>query len=140
MGTVAAILLLAGWLGSRWWYCWYVTNYGVVFNGNAGRISIGDSRGYYGIQTGWTMIRNPYPEFRLWFEWSRGGPVGALPNVAIPLWMPAVLLAAWSGATWRRHLRVRGRAARGACASCGYDLEGLPPGTSCPECGGALRG
>ncbi|MBS0197381.1 MAG: hypothetical protein JSR77_11550 [Planctomycetes bacterium] len=49
--------------------------------------------------------------------------------MTVPLWFPFLLTAAWA---WRYRRR---RGASNACASCGYPLAGLTPGSSCPECG-----
>lgn len=49
----------------------------------------------------------------------------------LPLWIPTAGVAAV--------MVVRGvqrsRQAKGHCASCGYDLRGLPNAEQCPECG-----
>ena len=44
-----------------------------------------------------------------------------------------VLPACWMGVEVRRHNVRRGRAERGLCVRCGYDLRGTPE--RCPECG-----
>ncbi len=45
-----------------------------------------------------------------------------------------VLWLVFGGAAWLRGLwRIR----QGRCAACGYDLRGLAPRSTCPECGGS---
>jgi hypothetical protein len=52
-------------------------------------------------------------------------------RLVVPLWMPAAASGLVSAFLWRRY---RGTARPGHCA-CGYALEGLTPGSPCPECG-----
>ena len=55
--------------------------------------------------------------------------------VAFMLW-PIALTANIGGALLVRNgSRARLRARIGKCVACGYDLSGLTPGSSCPECG-----
>jgi hypothetical protein len=57
-------------------------------------------------------------------------------QVIAPLWHTVVLLGAASAALWC--VRAGGRGAE-KCASCGYELRGLPAGAVCPECGGSTE-
>jgi hypothetical protein len=50
----------------------------------------------------------------------------------VPLWLPAVVVAAPTVVAWRR---LRRAAVSGVCSACGYDRRGLPNGVKCPECG-----
>ena len=54
----------------------------------------------------------------------------------IPLWIIALLLAAYPLYVWARgpHVRRRHRLKHGLCLECGYDLTGNVSGI-CPECG-----
>ncbi len=81
------------------------------------------------VNRNWKGFARPWP----------GDPPVTLPYR--PLWgafaaNTGVYAAAWwvllvAPGEVRRALRRR----RGRCASCGYDLSGLPGGTTCPECG-----
>jgi len=59
------------------------------------------------------------------------------PWLAVPYWLPAVLMSAypiwrgWSGMVSRRRMR------QGRCLHCGYDLR--KSGAVCPECGAARK-
>jgi hypothetical protein len=55
---------------------------------------------------------------------------GTWKNVAVPLWMPLVLVAVPTGILFYRDRRVP----PGCCTRCRYDLAGLS-GNLCPECG-----
>ena len=83
----------------------------------------------------------------LWFD--GGGPYEEVSRtkgltraeyfVAVPLWAPTLLAAAWPTRRlwrWRRDEQLR-RAARGLCFRCGYDLR-YSQGR-CPECGERIR-
>jgi hypothetical protein len=55
--------------------------------------------------------------------------------LALPLWMPFVLLAAYPAMAFvRGPLRYYRRRGRGLCVKCGYDLTGNVSGV-CSECG-----
>lgn len=54
-----------------------------------------------------------------------------LHGVLVPLWMPTL----GAGVLAVLLCRIDSRRAPGACAKCSYNLSGLAPGTSCPECG-----
>ena len=51
-------------------------------------------------------------------------------NIRLPLWIPAILIAAPSFLLWRRNPK---QLPKGFCV-CGYDLTGNESG-KCPECG-----
>lgn len=55
--------------------------------------------------------------------------------LAIPHWLPALLLAMPPFVHFRRAWRVRYRRAHNLCLSCGYDLRAHAAGQKCPECG-----
>jgi hypothetical protein len=54
---------------------------------------------------------------------------------AVPLWPIGLASGAASAIGW---WSCRRRPAAGICPSCNYDLSGLPPGSSCPECAAKL--
>jgi hypothetical protein len=56
-------------------------------------------------------------------------------GVAVPYWMPLALFLV-SPLVWAATFRRRGRARRGECLRCGYDLRATPD--RCPECGTAV--
>jgi len=74
-------------------------------------------------------------------EWGIGALFMALPYR--PVWAGLALDAAVYGAAWWMVLfgiagaRRWSRRKRGQCATCAYELRGLPAGTPCPECGTA---
>jgi hypothetical protein len=55
-------------------------------------------------------------------------------DVRVPFWIPALVLGAWAGLLWRRHIGLRDES---RCKGCGYDRRGLVGGAEakCPECG-----
>ncbi|MCH7792766.1 MAG: hypothetical protein IID31_10875 [Planctomycetes bacterium] len=55
---------------------------------------------------------------------------GTWRNVAVPFWIPLVLVAVPTGLLFYRDRKPK----PGCCAKCRYDLAGLS-GDTCPECG-----
>ena len=55
--------------------------------------------------------------------------------IAIPLWLPLLIVALPTAALWYRDRRPP----KGRCQHCGYDLTGNVSGR-CPECGTARAG
>ncbi|MBC7835187.1 MAG: hypothetical protein H7Y88_08815 [Phycisphaerales bacterium] len=53
----------------------------------------------------------------------------------VPYWMPSLLVGLAGGAAAALCFRDRRRSRIRCCASCGYQLSGLPAGNPCPECG-----
>src|SRR5947207_12563620 len=91
------------------------------------------------IAHGWTTqyVRSPpFVRARLFvtgFAWRpeiSSEAFGAWDNgwVAIPYWPIVLLSAVLPIASVSHSLRVRGRARRGLCLHCGYDLRAAPPG------------
>lgn len=52
--------------------------------------------------------------------------------VAVPLWMPLVIVLAATAFAW---MQDRHSALFDACTKCGYDRAGIAARTACPECG-----
>jgi hypothetical protein len=77
-----------------------------------------------------------FPVFSVRFVWQRvAPPFGGEPGliIALPTWVPFLLLSIVAVVPavrpWRRHRRRK----RGLCEKCGYDLRASPE--RCPECG-----
>ncbi len=93
-----------------------------------------------GIETGFpnNYRGNAWPWQRKWHRWVCWVRV-ALP--CKPVWTGLAFSTAFYSGLWlllfcapalsRRTLRRR----RGLCPRCAYDLKGLPPASTCPECG-----
>ena len=79
----------------------------------------------------WQPSWNWLPDFRT----DRGASM-----IAVPLWIPLVLLGVPTGVAWWRDRRRGRRLNAGECPSCGYDRAGLAAGAACPECGVAAGG
>lgn len=58
-------------------------------------------------------------------------------QLAIPLWIPLLLVSAPTALLWRADRRAARREKAGLCAACGYDRRGLAASAPCPECGNA---
>jgi hypothetical protein len=132
-----------------------------VMIGAAWCVSIRAAFGYHGVLSSdyacrvtagtlWLMHleprRNPSqayfqthgPQVQWWPVWdSYYSPSWGAERLAIPLWMPFVLVAIPTAWLWWRDRRSRWV---GHCAACGYDLAGLAAGSPCPECGAAPKG
>src|SRR5436190_10046051 len=67
--------------------------------------------------------------------WPRFDTRPGYANVIIPLWIPLLLVGPAAAMLWVADRRATRRAAKGRCASCGYDRAGLAVGVKCPECG-----
>ena len=67
----------------------------------------------------------------------RGLPFTSVPtrDVAVPHWLPALLLSLAPARRLVRRLQCRRRARAGLCPRCGYDLRATRD--RCPECGAA---
>jgi hypothetical protein len=57
--------------------------------------------------------------------------------VAVPLWLPLIVLIAADRQAWLMARRARRPTGQETCYSCGYDRAGLSPHAPCPECGTA---
>jgi hypothetical protein len=65
------------------------------------------------------------------------GPFGWFLALTFPLWSLGALGAAVSALAYRGYRR-RSAVKANSCASCNYDLSGLPPSSPCPECASAI--
>ena len=59
--------------------------------------------------------------------------------VALPLWVPLILVAMPTALAWRIERRIARRAGDGRCTGCGYDRHGLAAEGVCPECGAGAK-
>ncbi len=137
-GTALTALLLAVWVGSRWWAAGLRLKPTVDLGVAAGQV-------YIGWEEPWSIIplyRDWYPPerylypFSWWFDGARSTMGGVTyTDVVIPIWALVVLFATPTLWLWRCDRRRQ----PGLCVKCGYDLRGNASGV-CPECGAAAPG
>ncbi len=134
-GLVLCAVLLAVWIGSRWYsFVWLSPTGGiciVLFSQGCsgcgiGDVPIWDDRGcYFGATYGSKLLWGFYHSE---FQNSNATRSRA---AFVPLWFP--LLISCAGTVWVWHVDRR-QSRTGMCKQCGYDLSGLTDST-CPECG-----
>lgn len=135
-GLVLCAVLLAVWIGSRWYRLSWSSS--------------GDRFGIYLFNQGWFGCyffdgANPSPgglylgattERKLMWGFSQReyaiASGGTMWYAMVPLWFPLLISSACTVWVWRVDRRL---SRIGMCTQCGYDLSGLP-GKACPECGG----
>ncbi len=132
-GAAVTVLLVVVWVGSGWWYVFAVNANGWQVDLLPGQCTIGlNATNRIGV-TDWEMgaysVTLPTWTSR---KWMTGLFKGA---IVIPLWLPAVAVAATTSVAWRLDTLARRRARVGFCLKCNYDRTGLAAGAVCPECG-----
>lgn len=113
---------------------WYSGGYTMQAGSRIGFVGFGNGLGVWGfsksdiqVPTGGSLQRFD-PRWEWWFSIAR------TPNsyqMLIPLWAPTLGLILVAFCAWPKRIR------EGACASCGYELEGLKD-PACPECGATI--
>ena len=136
VGAVLSVAVLALWIYSLFGSIGYV-EHGLYMICGAGYVVIAgpmnDTTGMFpsGVFGGIGPV-GPllwWPRFE--FNRSQGLPNDWSMGIALPLWIPFVLLAIPTAVLWYRDRR---RHPPGHCKSCGYDLTGNVSGV-CSECG-----
>jgi hypothetical protein len=125
-------LLVAVWVGSRWWQPAWVRDGTIVafINGQA-FISIDHSNTPRESSFLWLPHSNSAP-FQWWFGQSHDG---HRTFIWIPLWLPVAVALGLNTALWRLDSLARRRARLNHCPTCNYDRTGIPTAIPCPECG-----
>jgi hypothetical protein len=133
-GLAVCVLLLIVDVASVWWGVSWASRWpSRVVSVGGGKIQVLWILGGAHLSHGstWAVGRLPTPGIG-WYPAIRKNPAaGFLTWVAIPLWIPLVVVAIPTGFLWRRERR---RAPPGHCRSCRYNLTGNVSGV-CPECG-----
>ncbi len=131
---VTSALLLALWVSSGWLHARWVGAQGHGFSVGTGKLIV--ARGSPPPFPGWHFQASGWrsPRWEFWFVYFNLGP-GRVTAwwVHIPLWAPLVLSTVPTVFLARSVKKNRQRP--GACASCGYDRQGLTSTAECPECG-----
>ncbi len=139
---VVCVPVTIAWLGSVWISVTWVqfARFGVIEATqqaclNAGQLSYWRQEPHVGSNVGahgqWLVERNSATLGWRPFYLNTGEYV----VLSVPLWFPAVVLAASTVVVWRRERMHAGRCAAIDCDRCGYDRRGLLDGAACPECG-----
>ena len=128
VGVVVVVLIVGVDVSSIWTGWGVVDSFGHVVGEESGLLVIG-----WGSTTANSnkvktpgLVSEAAGRFCWWFEVIKGSP-GA---VIIPLWSVALVAALPTAWLWHRDRRRPGH-----CPACDYDLIGLTPGSTCPECG-----
>jgi hypothetical protein len=79
-------------------------------------------------------LRRTHLDYDWWFRASDLGKGGAS-VIAVPIWSLVLLTAVPTAWMFRTDCKRRRGERAGLCATCGYDLRGLPGDRACPECG-----
>ena len=127
---VALVLLVLGVDVASAWYCMELFRSGTCFEVARGRIGLVQSPGL-APPDGWYVSRHDAVH-RWWFLFR------TIPRLqrdwAVPIWFVAAACALPTAWLWYRDRRDK---RPGHCSRCGYELTGLAPGSTCPECGKA---
>jgi len=127
----ASVLLTGVWIGSGWGGVGYEspglmvgigTGSAFTLYGRAAEIAYGPPNGVFFHSSRFYMDH----EIEIDWEVNDG-------KLVIPLWLPLIALAAATFWTWR----IAKRPIPGHCPRCHYNLAGLHPAATCPECGGS---
>ena len=128
--TALAIALALAWLSNRWYvFAFELAYQSIGFNSGGVQWSHHD----WSASPGLHIVLNPVSLHFEWYPKWRHRPDNAL--LWIPLWISICLTALPATLMWGASIRGLLRKRVGGCASCGYDLQGLPVGSPCPECG-----
>ena len=134
IGVLGSVVLFTLWIGSA--------IVGVVYGASRWFVGCGGGSAVVSIlpgsaapaQLGWLIARNPKGQ-PMWPGLTTGGWGYLRPtSLVLPLWIPAVILAAATVFWWRRDRSFPA----GHCQHCGYNLTGNQSGI-CPECGCATN-
>ncbi|CAG0989038.1 hypothetical protein PHYC_02185 [Phycisphaerales bacterium] len=130
--TAAAVLIIPCWLLSLFWTAAFgFPPIGLVglYRGTLA-VEIPPTWAWPGVPVVWQRESD---EAIWWFLWEVDS--SGFRDFGVPFWMFEVTLLAVAVPLWRAHIRSRRNANPNICRKCGYSRAGLPPGTSCPECG-----
>ena len=122
-------MIVVGWLGSPHAFVWYEWSWGrvVVSHGKVG-IAWFEPHDPQRANQGFGTFWQPGYDLEWWGEYDF--PDGGF-YIAVPLWIPLMVLAIPTAILWYRDRRPK----PGHCQRCGYDLTGNVSGV-CSECGG----
>ncbi len=137
-GTLACVLLLGTWLVS----CWSAMGY--IHSGRSFAVLSGYC--FAGLSTtggsneGWYFDLFS-PEYlsvltiqdRVLGEWKYESTPTSF-AISVPLWVPFLIMVLPTTYAWFVDVLATRRIRTEHCPRCSYDLRGLYPGTTCPEC------
>jgi hypothetical protein len=138
--AATTVFLVVVWIGSGWWKPMWIETRAGDLEIDRGRVCF-QSSDFLDYPTDWPQNAWPrgvmeLPKFRI--EWGVTIKIGgAKREIAIPLWMFALLAGAVTAFAWRLDTLARRRALLNLCPKCHYDRTGLTGGLGavCPECG-----
>jgi hypothetical protein len=127
------MVLLAALIGSGWRHIGWQNSRGSHTGLEEGALCIGATGPFASADSfdRWFIAERPF-SLRWLPDWSFGWPGW---YVIVPLWIPLVMILAFTVAAWRLDAAARRRASADLCMKCGYDRSGLAPDGACPECG-----
>ena len=144
MVTIAAAVLGASWIASRWVYVdWIGPHLQSQVSLESGAMRISQCFGQLHLNafydtSGFHAKQRDHNAPWLWWSWEWSNqslaPGTGWRAFGLPLWVPALLAGCTAIPLWRTHTR-RQRKSSGVCDTCGYDRRGLATDASCPECG-----
>ena len=137
VGTIAAAMLATVYVASLWHTIlyWHSTPHGMIIAAlGSGRVGY-LCPDYETSSAPWSdfdLVSRSSPRAFAWFDWGESRPrfFSYDASLAVPLWLPLLLIAAPTAYIWYTDSRAK----PWQCPKCRYDLRGLDGGV-CPECG-----